>query len=123
MYSILLLDGKIDNCNQGVKLLAATGSPWTQEDILENNITLLMAISGICNHQIVPMRTVADEMRGKLRKLSQGIYEKIKRCRKVEKLSWRRLAELEEHTENVHNEIDQIADEMVSFIFLFKVLI
>ena len=82
-----------------------------------------MAISGICNHQIVPMRTVADEMRGKLRELSQGIYEKIKRCRKVEKLSWRRLAELEEHTENVHNEIDQIADEMVSFIFLFKVLI
>ena len=78
--------------------------------------SLSMMISGIGNHQIVPLRTVTDEMRGKLRQLSQGIYEKIKRCRTVEKLSWRRLAELEEHTEAVHNKIDQIADEMVDFI-------
>ena len=55
-------------------------------------------------------------MRERLRELSQGIYEKMKRCRTVEKLSWRRLAELEEHTENVHNKIDQIADDMVRIV-------
>ena len=72
-----------------------------------------MTFSGICNHQIVPLKTVTDEMGERLRELSQGIYEKIARCRTVEKLSWRRLAELEEHTEAVHNKIDQIAGEMV----------
>ena len=75
-----------------------------------------MMILGVGDHQIVPLRTVTDEMRGKLRELSPVIYEKIKRCRTVEKLSWRRLAELEEHTETVHNKIDQIADEMVSMV-------
>ena len=82
--------------------------------LLKNYTTLMMPISGQGNHQIVPMRTVTDDMRERLRELSQGIYEKIKRCRKVEKLTWRRLAELEEHTETVHNKIDQIAGEMAS---------
>ena len=71
-------------------------------------------------HEVVPLKDVTDEMREKLRKLSQNIFDKIKRCRDIEKSSWRRLAELETHIDHIYNQIDQMAEDLVSCFFMQK---
>jgi hypothetical protein len=65
-------------------------------------------------HEVVPHKDVTKEMREKLRQLSQNILDKIKRCRDIEKSSWRRLAELETHIDNIYNQIDERAENLVS---------
>jgi hypothetical protein len=69
-------------------------------------------------HEVVPLKDVTEGMRKKLQKLSQNIFHKIKRCRDIEKSGWRRLADLEAHTENIYQEIDEMAENMVCFIFM-----
>ena len=63
---------------------------------------------------MVPLREVTDELREKMRSLSQPLYDKMKRCRNLEKTTWRRLSDLEEHVHRQSNTVDRIAEEMVS---------
>ena len=64
-------------------------------------------------HDVVPLNEVTDEMRDKLRSLSQTVYDKIQKCRNHGKSTWKGLANLEEHVEKIYMRIDRIADEMV----------
>ena len=64
-------------------------------------------------HEVAPLSEVTDEMRKMLRSLSQTVYEKIQKCRKHGKHTWRQLADLEEHVETIYMRIDKIADELV----------
>ena len=69
-------------------------------------------------HEVVPLKNVTEEMREKLRKLSQNIFDKIKRCRDIEKSTWRRLAELETLIDDIYNQIDDITEDLVSWFFM-----
>ena len=64
-------------------------------------------------HDVVHLNEVTDEMRDKLRSLSQAVYDKIQKCRSQEKSTWKQLADLEEHVETIYTRIDKIADELV----------
>ena len=59
-------------------------------------------------------------MREKLRELSQSIYYKIKECRNKEKSTWKRLADMEEHVETIHKQIDIITNQLVITYCTFK---
>ena len=59
------------------------------------------------------MHEVTEAMRSNLRKLSQCIYDKIKRSRKPEKSTWKRLSALEDHVETIYQRIDAIGDDLV----------
>ena len=63
----------------------------------------------------MPIREVTDELRDKMRSLSQPLYDKMKRCRNLEKTTWRKLSDLEEHVQQQANTVDNIAEEMVGF--------
>ena len=56
---------------------------------------------------------MTEQMREELRKLSQSIYDKLKRCRKLEKLSWKSLADVEEHVEEIYCKIDDVTEDLV----------
>ena len=58
---------------------------------------------------------MTDELREKMRSLSQQLYDKMKRCRNLEKTTWRRLSDLEEHVQRQTDTVDNIAEEMVGF--------
>ena len=60
-------------------------------------------------------------MREKLRELSQSIYYKIKECRNKEKSTWKRLADMEEHVETIHKQIDIITNQLVITYCTFKI--
>ena len=60
------------------------------------------------------MSEVTNEMRETLRELSQSMYYKIKECRKKEKSTWKKLADMEEHVETIYKQIDIITNELVS---------
>ena len=64
------------------------------------------------------MKQVSEEMRGRLRKLAQKIYDKIRRCRDREKSTWKRLADLEEHVETIYHRIDGIANDLVGIAYI-----
>ena len=59
------------------------------------------------------MRVVTEQMREQLRKLSQSIYDKMKRCRKLEKSTRKCLADVEEHVEEIYNRIDDLTNDLV----------
>ena len=65
------------------------------------------------HHEIIPLRKFTDDMRDRLRILSQSIYDKIKRCRSSVKSTWKRLSDLEDHVESINHTIDQITDDLV----------
>lgn len=64
-------------------------------------------------HEVAPLSEVTDEMREKLRSLSQTVFDKIQEFRNHGKSTWKGLADLEEHMETIFRRIDKIADEMV----------
>ena len=43
------------------------------------------------------------------------IYEKMKRCRDIEKTAWKHLSNLEDKTETIHMEIDNITAQLVRY--------
>lgn len=59
------------------------------------------------------MRVVTEQMREQLRKLSQSIYDKMKRCRKLDKSTWKCLADVEEHVEEIYRRIDNETEDLV----------
>ena len=67
-------------------------------------------------HEVVPLKQVTDDMRRKLKRLSQDINEKIKRCGNMEKSAWRSLDDLEEYVETTCGEIDGIAQDLVCWL-------
>ena len=64
-------------------------------------------------HEVSPLSEVTDDMRKKLRTLSQTVYDKIQKCRNHGKSTWRGLANLEEHVETIYMRIDNIANVLV----------
>ena len=52
-------------------------------------------------------------MRQKLKALSQCVYDKIKMSRNKEKSTWKSLADMEEHVETIHKQVDTITNELV----------
>ena len=69
-------------------------------------------------HEVVPLNEVTDEMRDKLKSLSQAVYDKIQKRRKEEKSTWKQMADLEEHVATIYTRIDKIAEELVGTIVL-----
>ena len=51
-----------------------------------------------------------------MKKLTEDVYNKIKRCRHTEKAAWKRLAYLEDHVEKIYQDIDAIAENLVCCI-------
>ena len=43
------------------------------------------------------------------------VYEKMKRCRDIEKTAWKHLSNLEDKTETIHMEIDNITAQLVRY--------
>ena len=64
----------------------------------------------------MPLKQVTDDMRRKLKRLSQDINVKIKRCGDMEKSAWKSLDDLEEYVETSCGEIDGIAHDMVCWL-------
>ena len=56
-------------------------------------------------------------MQETLRKLTDEMYNKIKRCRNIEKSSWRYLDSLETYIDTIFTRIDKESDESVSNLF------
>ena len=59
------------------------------------------------------MMVVTEQMREQLRKLSQSVYDKMKRCRKLEKSTWKNLADVVECVEEIYRRIDQVTVDLV----------
>ena len=72
------------------------------------------------NHEVVPLHEVTEDMRTNLRKLSQNIYDMIKRCRDTEKSTWRCLSALEDHVETIYRRIDAIGDDLVRMQYTYQ---
>lgn len=62
---------------------------------------------------------MTEEMRKTLRKLTDEMYNKIKRCRNIEKSSWRYLDSLETYIDTIFTRIVKESDESVSVSNLF----
>ena len=71
-------------------------------------------------HEVVDLRVVTEQMREKLRKLSKSIYNKMKRCQKLEKSTWKNLADVEEHVEEIYRRIDQVTVDLVCMKFVSR---
>ena len=61
----------------------------------------------------MPLKQVTDDMRRKLKRLSQDINENIKRCGDMEKSAWKSFDDLKEYVEITCSEIDGIAHDLV----------
>ena len=87
---------------------------------IKNFLTTTLALFVILghNHEVVPLHEVTESMRSNLRKLSQCIYDKIKRSRNTEKSTWKRLSALEDHVETIYRRIDAIGDDLVQKQYL-----
>ena len=62
---------------------------------------------------------MTEELRKTLRRLTDEMYNKIKRCRNIEKSSWRYLDSLETYIDTIFTRIDKESDESVSVSNLF----
>ena len=60
---------------------------------------------------------MTEEMRKTLRKLTDEMYNKIKRCSNIEKSSWRYLDSLETYIDTIFTRIDKESDESSSNLF------
>ena len=65
----------------------------------------------------MPFGEMTEELRKTLRKLTDEMYNKIKRCRNIEKSSWRYLDSLETYIDTIFTRIDKESDESVSNLF------
>ena len=59
------------------------------------------------------MKLVADERRVKISELNEYMYNKMKRCRAVEKEAWRNLSDYEDEVKGYCNDIDKTAETLV----------
>ena len=62
------------------------------------------------------MKNVTNDLRDSLKKLTQDVYNKIKRCRHTVKAAWKRLDYLEDHVEKIYQDIDVITENLVRCI-------
>ena len=65
------------------------------------------------DHHIVPLPSVAEQLRKMVTDVNHKLYEKMKRCREAEKSAWRKFSDAEDHIQLVHKEVDQAADDLV----------
>ena len=70
------------------------------------------------DHHIVPLPSLAEQLRKMLTDVNQKLYEKMKRCREFEKSAWRKFSNAEDHIHQVHKEVDQAADDLVGYSFV-----
>lgn len=64
-------------------------------------------------HSVVSVKEVADGKRGKVAQLSRDLYDKMKRCRAVEKEAWRKLSDYEDEVSGFCDEIDKESEALV----------
>ena len=69
------------------------------------------------DHNIIPLPILAEQLREKVACLTQKLYEKMKRCREVEKSAWKKFSYAEDHIDRVHKEVNKAADELVGYNF------
>ena len=65
------------------------------------------------DHHIVPLPSLAEHLRRMIADVNQKLYEKMKRCREVEKSAWKKFSDAEDRVNQVHKQVDQAADELV----------
>ena len=63
----------------------------------------------------MPLKKITNKLRADLERMNNVIYEKMKRCRDIEKTAWKRLSNLEYKTETIHMEIDNITAQLVRY--------
>ena len=66
-------------------------------------------------HKVVPLKKITNKLRADLERMNNVIYEKMKRCRDIEKTAWKRLSNFEYITETIHMEIDNITAQLVRY--------
>ena len=63
----------------------------------------------------MPLKKITNKLRAELGRMKNIIYEKMKRCRNIEKTAWKHLSNLEDQTETIHTEIDNITAQLVRY--------
>ena len=63
----------------------------------------------------MPLKKITNKLRADLERMNNVIYEKMKRCRDIEKTAWKRLSNFEYITETIHMEIDNITAQLVRY--------
>ena len=65
------------------------------------------------DHHIVPLPSLAEQLRKMVTDVTHKLYEKMKRCREIEKSAWKKFSNAEDQVNQVHKQVDQAADELV----------
>ena len=63
------------------------------------------------------MKLVADQRRVKISELNEDMYNKMKRCRAVEKEAWRNLSDYEDEVKGYCDDIDKTTQALVCIVF------